>query len=130
MKPLIKALLLAATGLAFEFLKDSTEPNGDRHRVFTGHDDGLITINAEEADDPSRERARVDAFSAQHLDGAGAALAYFLVQDLTRAPQVLVLAKEFTRRPNWCTGICRMVMKVRKDVSVPTDMVPAIKGHA
>jgi hypothetical protein len=46
------------TGLAFEFLKDSTRPNGDRNRVFTGHDDGLITINVEEADDVQRERQR------------------------------------------------------------------------
>jgi hypothetical protein len=46
------------TGLAFEFLKDSTKPNGDRNRVFTGHDDGLITINVAEADDVQRERQR------------------------------------------------------------------------
>jgi hypothetical protein len=46
------------TGLAFEFLKDSTKPNGDRNRVSTGHDDGLITINVAEADDVQRERQR------------------------------------------------------------------------
>jgi hypothetical protein len=48
----------SAAGLAFEFLHDSTRPNGDRHRVFTGHDDGLITINVAEADDVQRERQR------------------------------------------------------------------------
>jgi hypothetical protein len=56
--PVVPKSAAPATGLAFEFLKDSTEPNGDRHRVFTGHDDGLITINADEADDVLRERQR------------------------------------------------------------------------
>lgn len=46
-------------GLVFEFLRDSTLPNGDQHRVFTGHDNGLITINIAEADDVQRERTRV-----------------------------------------------------------------------
>ncbi|MEO5915124.1 MAG: putative zinc-binding peptidase [Luteolibacter sp.] len=47
-----------ATGLAFDFLED-TPPGtpGDDH-VFTGHANGLITINLDEADDPKRERAR------------------------------------------------------------------------
>jgi hypothetical protein len=45
-------------GVAFEFLKDSTEPNGDTHRVLTGHDNGLITINIAEADDVQREQMR------------------------------------------------------------------------
>jgi hypothetical protein len=45
-------------GVAFEFLKDSTEPNGDSNRVLTGHDNGLITINIAEADDVQRERMR------------------------------------------------------------------------
>ena len=41
-------------GLAFQFLQD--EPAGP---VFTGHDQGLITINIAEADDPFREKMRV-----------------------------------------------------------------------
>jgi hypothetical protein len=45
-------------GLAFEFLEDGTTPNGDWHRVLTGHDNGVITINIAEADDVQRERAR------------------------------------------------------------------------
>jgi hypothetical protein len=40
-------------GLAFAFKQDQ----GDR-KVFTGHSDGLITINIAEADDPFREKMR------------------------------------------------------------------------
>ncbi|MGA2398145.1 MAG: putative zinc-binding metallopeptidase [Steroidobacteraceae bacterium] len=43
-------------GLAFEFLENSTD--GDANRVLTGHDNGLITINIDEADDVHRERQR------------------------------------------------------------------------
>lgn len=46
------------TGVEFEFLKDSAEPNGDLSRVLTGHDNGLITINVAEADDVYREQQR------------------------------------------------------------------------
>ncbi len=46
------------TGVEFEFLKDSAEPNGDWSRVLTGHDNGLITINIAEADDVYREQQR------------------------------------------------------------------------
>jgi hypothetical protein len=42
------------TGLQFEFLED-----GGGHRVLTGHDNGLITMNIAEADDAHRERARL-----------------------------------------------------------------------
>jgi hypothetical protein len=42
-------------GLAFSFKQDE---QGGQVRVFTGHADGLITINIAEADDPSRERMR------------------------------------------------------------------------
>jgi hypothetical protein len=45
-------------GVTFEFLKDSTQPNGDNQRVLTGHDNGLITINVAEADDVEREKQR------------------------------------------------------------------------
>jgi hypothetical protein len=40
-------------GLEFAFLADDEE-----HKVFTGHSDGLITINVAEADDPFREKLR------------------------------------------------------------------------
>jgi len=46
-------------GLAFEFLRESVLPNGDRQRVLTGHDNGLITINIAEADDVQRESTRI-----------------------------------------------------------------------
>jgi hypothetical protein len=41
-------------GLAFDFLKDA-----GKQKVWTGHSDGLITINIAEADDPFREKMRV-----------------------------------------------------------------------
>ncbi|BBK33219.1 hypothetical protein STHU_38530 [Allostella humosa] len=44
-------------GLAFDFLADAS-PQGPR--VLTGHDDGLVTINLEEADDHARERIRTE----------------------------------------------------------------------
>ena len=43
-------------GLGFEFLEESGD--GDAKRVFTGHDNGLITINIAEADDMHREKER------------------------------------------------------------------------
>lgn len=43
-------------GLAFDFLAGSPSPMGPR--VLTGHDNGLITIALEEADDAERERRR------------------------------------------------------------------------
>jgi hypothetical protein len=42
-------------GLAFDFMKDAGE-----QKVWTGHSDGLITINIAEADDPFREKMRVE----------------------------------------------------------------------
>jgi hypothetical protein len=42
-------------GLMFSFMSDS--PDG-KNKVFTGHSDGLITINVAEADDPFREKLR------------------------------------------------------------------------
>jgi hypothetical protein len=45
-------------GLAFEFLQDQTTSNGDKNRVLTGHDNGVITINIAEADDVLREAQR------------------------------------------------------------------------
>jgi hypothetical protein len=46
-------------GLVFEFLQDTTTVNGDRNRVLTGHNNGVITINVAEADDLLRERERL-----------------------------------------------------------------------
>jgi hypothetical protein len=43
-------------GLAFDFLADSPEQTGPK--VMTGHDNGLITIALEEADDAKRELRR------------------------------------------------------------------------
>lgn len=46
------------TGLHFDFLADTPSPAGKHEKVFTGHDDGLITINIAEADPAERERIR------------------------------------------------------------------------
>ena len=45
-------------GLAFDFLAESPGPRGPK--VLTGHDNGLITIALEEADDAERERRRTN----------------------------------------------------------------------
>lgn len=44
------------TGLVFDF--KANEPNSEEERVLTGHDNGVITINIDEADDIEREMAR------------------------------------------------------------------------
>jgi hypothetical protein len=49
----------AERGLEFDFLNDVVTANGDRSRVLTGHDNGLITINIAEADDLHREAQRL-----------------------------------------------------------------------
>jgi hypothetical protein len=46
------------TGLAFDFLADEPDANGTVNKVLTGHDDGLITLNINEANDAERERMR------------------------------------------------------------------------
>jgi len=46
-------------GLEFKFMSDTVTVNGDRGRVLTGHDNGLITINVAEADDVHREAQRL-----------------------------------------------------------------------
>jgi hypothetical protein len=56
--PLVGKSEQTPNGLAFEFLNDTTKPNGDRSRVLTGHDNGLIVINVAEADDVYREQQR------------------------------------------------------------------------
>ncbi|ULQ51927.1 zinc-binding metallopeptidase family protein [Flavihumibacter fluvii] len=43
-------------GLAFDFIAD--DKSAEKKHVFTGHDNGLITINIAEADDIAREMAR------------------------------------------------------------------------
>lgn len=46
------------TALRFEFKADLRLPGGGTRRVLTGHEQGLITINVAEADDPTREKHR------------------------------------------------------------------------
>lgn len=45
-------------GLAFDFLADVDSPFSAEGKVFTGHAEGLITINIKEADPSERERMR------------------------------------------------------------------------
>lgn len=56
--PLMNKVQDATCGLEFQFLSDSLTVNGDRSRVLTGHDNGVITINVAEADDVYREGQR------------------------------------------------------------------------
>jgi len=49
----------ATRGVEFRFLSDSVSANGDRSRILTGHDNGLITINVAETDDVYRETQRL-----------------------------------------------------------------------
>lgn len=55
----LMGLRLPLDGVVFEFREDSTTPNGDRTRVLTGHNNGVITINVAEADDVLREQQRL-----------------------------------------------------------------------
>lgn len=50
----------AARGLAFEFLADPATPMSESERILTGHMNGIITINLEEADDAVREKMRLN----------------------------------------------------------------------
>jgi len=57
-------------GLKFEFKADIVPDRvyrfmGTGQKVFTGHDNGVITINIQEADDVAREKLRVDMGEAQ-----------------------------------------------------------------
>jgi hypothetical protein len=56
--PLVSKWQDPVRGLEFQFLGDAVSLNGDRSRVLTGHDNGLITINVAEADDVYRESQR------------------------------------------------------------------------
>jgi hypothetical protein len=55
--PLTPRSHAAPQGLCFDFLAD-TKADGHRHRITTGHDNGVITINLAEADDVQRELER------------------------------------------------------------------------
>ena len=57
--PVVSKISEPVTGLEFQFMSDIVKPSGDRSRVLTGHDDGLITINIAEADDLYRESQRL-----------------------------------------------------------------------
>lgn len=57
--PLINKKVDPDNGLAFEFLKDTSERIQANDRVMTGHVDGVITLNLAEADDAERERRRI-----------------------------------------------------------------------
>ena len=46
-------------GLAFAFLSDVLQSDGNVRRVLTGHENGLITLNIAEADDATRENVRL-----------------------------------------------------------------------
>jgi hypothetical protein len=50
----------AVNGLAFEFLADPVMPMAESERILTGHMNGVITINLEEADDATREKTRLN----------------------------------------------------------------------
>jgi hypothetical protein len=54
--PVISKLQNEQTGLVFDF--KANESSDDNERVMTGHDNGVITINIDEADDIEREMAR------------------------------------------------------------------------
>jgi hypothetical protein len=56
--PLARKVEPNDAGLVFDFLHDQPQ-GGDASRVLTGHDNGLITVNAAEADDVQREQQRV-----------------------------------------------------------------------
>jgi len=51
-------------GLAFEFLADHQDEEGNLVKVTTGHADGIITLNINEADDVKRERMRQEMAEA------------------------------------------------------------------
>jgi hypothetical protein len=57
-------------GLSFEFKADIVPDRvyrgmGTGQKVYTGHDNGVITVNIQEADDAAREKLRVDMGEAQ-----------------------------------------------------------------
>lgn len=57
--PVVPKSVNVTQGLAFEFLADPVSPASESERILTGHADGVITLNLEEADDAIRERTRL-----------------------------------------------------------------------
>ena len=58
--PVMSKTVDAANGLAFEFLADPPTRMSESERILTGHMNGIITINLEEADDAVREKTRLN----------------------------------------------------------------------
>lgn len=58
--PPFRANLQQDYPLRFAFLADEQSPTGEKQKVMTGHQEGLITINLAEADSVHRERVRVN----------------------------------------------------------------------
>ncbi len=56
--PLVSRTVDPEYGLGFVFVADADEPSEDGLPTFTGHLNGIITINIAEADDAERERQR------------------------------------------------------------------------
>ena len=56
--PLVSKEDDAERGLAFDFLADQKLPSGKIERILTGHAQGLITININEADDAKRAQMK------------------------------------------------------------------------
>jgi hypothetical protein len=56
--PLVDRTADPENGLAFDLLVDSTGPDGTTAPVLTGHDGGVVTLAAAEADDAEREARR------------------------------------------------------------------------
>jgi hypothetical protein len=54
--PVAKKIDNEETGIAFDFLADSSP----KEKVITGHDNGVITLNIEEADEAARVRHKLD----------------------------------------------------------------------
>ncbi len=54
--PVSKKIDNEETGIAFDFLADSSQ----KEKVITGHDNGVITLNIEEADEAARVRHKLD----------------------------------------------------------------------
>ena len=54
--PVVSKFQDEENGIAFDFKADENKDAG--HRLLTGHDNGVITLNIEEADDTIREMAR------------------------------------------------------------------------
>jgi hypothetical protein len=51
---------VATHPLEFQFLSDFIDPEGVEQRVYTGHANGVITINIKEADSAFREKTRIE----------------------------------------------------------------------